>query len=1075
MFGNIVVRTKFIPPVLKTTFFPRKNLTQLFDSIAQYPVTLLQAGPGYGKSTSLASYFQGKDVFWYSVGKGDGDVLTFLLHLIYAFNTINPHVGEKTLNYIREKGENNQTWTPVLNSLINEIWDQYRSAELYLIIDDYHLLSGQPQIDELMEYLVEHRTPNLHLVISARVTPDFPSLPIWRVKDQILEIQQESLRLSQDEIRQFFISQYQYDLTVEEAEIIYNHTEGWVIALEMIWQGLKQGGTLQKIKNQPMTSLEHLFRYLAQEVLAKQRPEIRDFLVKTALLRVMTPDGCNFIRQAENSEEILRYLLENGLFTFQLDHHQYRYHHLFHDFLKGKARDEVANLDVLHKEVAEFFLRRDDFEEAIYHGMEGGDYFTAARILAKNAPQLLASGRFSTFTEWFNALPERIRESFPQLYLSYGDIARYTSNFKEALDWYNEARRIFQDKRDNIGLSLAFQRIAMIYLDTVQPARADKYLKKALALREKENNWEEITLIRLLAENMLNLGQMEEARKMQEKIHQLSEENTSYILDSRVKIRTGRLAEAEDILVKALASEGDHRMEQIAQAHRETYLLLSLIAVSKGDAEKALRYARLGLEQGEKLGSQFTRAVAYMRLGHAYQISGRADLGRAVQAYEEALRIVDELEVKRGRAEALWGLVQVYGHLGREAQMRSYGLEGLHICEEAGDEWLGSLIKLAMGIGYISLKDNKNAVRWLSDAVKYFDYCNDAFGRVMAQTWLALLDLKEGRGEDFKLRLTEIVPVVEEYHYRFIFTSITLNGPRDLTTLIPILTEGYNSGITRDFCQRLLEEIGVEPGRSHPGYTLRIQTLGKFRVLRGQEEVESGEWKRAKARTLFQIFLTHQQELLAKEQLAELLSPEKDEESALRDFKVALNALNNALEPEREARSTPFFIAKHGSRYGLNTASSYEIDVNQFVKLVKSGLSHAKARRKAEAMEDLTDGLRLYQGPYLPDTIYEDWSREERERLRNLFLQGAEILAYLYYEAEQYALAEQWTGRLLSEEPCLEEAYQLLMKSLARQGKRSRAVQAYKKCADRLQKELGVQPTQKTTQIYEQIKNATHL
>ena len=1072
MFGNIVVRTKFIPPVLKMNFFPRKNLRKLFQSISEYPITILQAGPGYGKSTSIAAYFQDKEVFWYSVGRGDGDVLTFLLHLIYSFNTINPAVGEKTLNYIREKGENPQSWTPVLNSLINEIWDHYRLQEMYLVIDDYHLLTEQAQINEMVEYLVEHRPPNLHLIISTRVTPDFPSLSIWRVKDQILEIGQETLSLGQEEIRQFFLSQYKYNLSLEEGALIYNHTEGWIIALEMIWQGLKQGGSLQRIKNQPATSLEHLFKYLAQEVLAKQRPEIRDFLIKSSVLRVLTPENCNFVCQMTGSEEILKYLLENGLFVYQLNINQYRYHHLFHDFLKGKARESIANLDVLHKEVAEYFLRREDFEEAIYHGMEGGDYFTAARILAKNAPELLQSGRFNTFTDWFKRLPERIRESFPHLYLANGDIARFTSNFKEALEWYDGARFIFKEKKDNIGLSLAFQKIALIYLDTVQPALADKYLKKALALREKENNWEESTLIRMLAENLVNLGQLEEARKLQEKIRLLSEENTGDVLDSRVKIRTGRLAEAEEILARALLTEGEKRIEQVGRAHRETYLLVSLLAAFQGQAERALQYGRLGLEQGEKMGSLFTQAVAYMRLGHAYQIGQRGDLTRAISAYEEALRVVDKLEVRRGRAEALWGLTLVYGHLGRETQMQAYGLEGLHICEEAGDEWLASLIKLSLGIGYVVLEDYKNAAHWLALAVNSFGFFNDIFGKTVGQIWLTLLDWKEGRHEECRGRLAEVLPVIQENEFSFVFKSISLLGARDYTTFLPLLTEAYNLRIMPDYVKQILLELGLEPGVAHPGYTLRIETLGKFRVLRGQKEVEPADWKRAKGRTLFQIFLTHQHGYLPKEHLTELLSPEKDEETALRDFKVALNALNNALEPEREARATPFFIRKHGSRYGLNGASSFEIDKNLFEQLVKNGLAHAKAGRKKEAMEDLSDGLKLYYGPYLVDSLYEDWAREERERLRNLFLSGIEILAQLYYESGQYQLALQTAERLLSEEPCLEEGYQLMMRVLIRQGKRSRAVQVFKKCAQVLGKELGVQPSRKTAELFEQIKNS---
>jgi 3-oxoacyl-[acyl-carrier-protein] synthase-3 len=42
----------------------------------------------------------------------------------------------------------------------------------------------------------------------------------------------------------------------------------------------------------------------------------------------------------------------------------------------------------------------------------------------------------------------------------------------------------------------------------------------------------------------------------------------------------------------------------------------------------------------------------------------------------------------------------------------------------------------------------------------------------------------------------------------------------------------------------------------------------------------------------------------------------------MRDFKVAFNALNNAIEPGRKARTTPFFFQRDGQSYGLSPKAS---------------------------------------------------------------------------------------------------------------------------------------------------------
>jgi DNA-binding SARP family transcriptional activator len=276
--------------------------------------------------------------------------------------------------------------------------------------------------------------------------------------------------------------------------------------------------------------------------------------------------------------------------------------------------------------------------------------------------------------------------------------------------------------------------------------------------------------------------------------------------------------------------------------------------------------------------------------------------------------------------------------------------------------------------------------------------------------------------------------------------------------------------IEKEFCRLILEDLDIEPGIKHPGYTLKVKTLGQFKVMRGRVEVEDSDWKRKKARTLFQILLTYQNELIPKERLAEMISPEKDQNSAIRDFKVALNALNNVLEPEREARATPFFIKKQGSRYGLDPNSSYQIDINQFENLVKKGIEQVDQDDKEKAIDNLSDAVSLYKGDYLPNCLYQDWSREVREKYKQLFIQGVEILADLYFQKEEFQKTIDMAEKLIAEESSVEEAYQLMMKAYDEMGQRSQALRTYQRCADNLEQDLGVIPTQKTRELYKNIK-----
>ncbi|MBC6369256.1 hypothetical protein DDT91_20910, partial [Algoriphagus sp. AK58] len=66
----------------------------------------------------------------------------------------------------------------------------------------------------------------------------------------------------------------------------------------------------------------------------------------------------------------------------------------------------------------------------------------------------------------------------------------------------------------------------------------------------------------------------------------------------------------------------------------------------------------------------------------------------------------------------------------------------------------------------------------------------------------------------------------------------------------------------------------------HPGYTLRLRTLGAFQAWRGRQEITRREWRREKARQLLQLFITHRGRLLQREQILDLLWPDADPENA---------------------------------------------------------------------------------------------------------------------------------------------------------------------------------------------------
>jgi DNA-binding SARP family transcriptional activator len=254
---------------------------------------------------------------------------------------------------------------------------------------------------------------------------------------------------------------------------------------------------------------------------------------------------------------------------------------------------------------------------------------------------------------------------------------------------------------------------------------------------------------------------------------------------------------------------------------------------------------------------------------------------------------------------------------------------------------------------------------------------------------------------------------------------------------------------------------------------LRVQTLGRFSVWRGDEKMPESEWGREKARRLFQYLLTYRRQHLPKERIAAELWPELDADRADRDFKVALNALQSSLEPERPARTPSSYITRLGVSYGLNPEAPIALDVAEFEEGIAAGVA-AEKRSSTGAISDYRQALGYYHGEYLPDAIYEDWSSAERERLAALYLTSAGRLARLLLEAGEFIETVNWSQKVLAVDNCWEEAYRLLMRAHLANGNRPLAIRAYRRCQETLADELGLQPMAETTHLFNQINSSAH-
>jgi predicted ATPase/DNA-binding SARP family transcriptional activator/Tfp pilus assembly protein PilF len=241
----------------------------------------------------------------------------------------------------------------------------------------------------------------------------------------------------------------------------------------------------------------------------------------------------------------------------------------------------------------------------------------------------------------------------------------------------------------------------------------------------------------------------------------------------------------------------------------------------------------------------------------------------------------------------------------------------------------------------------------------------------------------------------------------------------------------------------------------------RIELLGTLSASRGTQDII--RFKNSNIGECLAYCAYHIPKTTTREELAERIWPDADDERARQSLRQVLLALRRQLEPPDVPPGSVIIADKHSVR--LN-ATAVTTDIADFKR---ESYRAEQAGPGQERVPLLAGAVELYGGDLLPG--YDaDWIVVERERLAATYARLLRLLVSDLRREGEHERAIDFALRAVGKEPLRDELCHDLMLLYAETGRPQEGLRTYERLERLLTRELGTRPSETTNRLARRLR-----
>lgn len=305
----------------------RARVNERLTQAARFPVTLIVAPAGFGKSVALRDFIASAqlDVLRLDLRREDTTLLEFVRRLSEAISPVAPSAGASFPALAQRVMATSQ---PV-RELSDWFVEHLKHVSGTIVIDDLHYAAADLASVAFLADVVERTSGPISWIIAARTDVGLP-MASWIAYGRMdFAVGEDDLRFTPEEALAA-AGDSTAPIEPQEVEALRKFTDGWPVALSIALRTRTRAGDLPSATS---GTRDLVYRYLAEQVFGSLSPLQRAFLLASSVFS--TFDGA-IVDKLGATPEFLAELRRDVTFLVQTPAGDYRYHDLFREFLESE-------------------------------------------------------------------------------------------------------------------------------------------------------------------------------------------------------------------------------------------------------------------------------------------------------------------------------------------------------------------------------------------------------------------------------------------------------------------------------------------------------------------------------------------------------------------------------------------------------------------------------------------------------------------------------------------------------------------------------------------------------------------